>query len=116
MSGAVRSCASAWSSIECASVRYLVSCSRMVSATRAQYPIRGLLLLERPHVEIRDGPVADALVDRVGGRVREVGEEEAEAPPALEDHPRQPCREGARVAASPQLRRCVDRADADAGR
>ena len=73
---------------------------------------------ERELGRLADAAVADPLVDRVRGRVREVGVEEAEAAAASARRPRagQLGGEGGRVAAAAQLGRRVDRADADAVR
>src|ERR1051326_2657991 len=53
---------------------------------------------EYPLVGVGDWLIPDALVDRVRSRIRQVGEEEAELPAAVEQHPGLFRNERARVA------------------
>src|SRR5581483_11388000 len=69
--------------------------------------------LERHLPRRADADVADPLVDRVRGRVREVRVEEAEAPAAVEQELGELGDEARRVAVPAELRRRVDRADPD---
>src|SRR5690242_13397667 len=90
--------------------------TRLASKARSRFDTRNppceltdrrSLARERPEVGVRDGAVADALVDAVRGRVGEVGVEEAEPPPGVEQALRQRRGERARVAAAAQLGRGV---------
>ena len=72
--------------------------------------------LERPLIPVGDRLVADPGVDRIRGRVREVGEEEAERETGGEPLGGEVGDERRRVPAPAVLRRRVDGADPDAAR
>src|SRR5664280_2871190 len=80
-------------------------------AVRAASGCSGRLADEAVHVEVRDWLVADRLVDVVRGWVGQIGEEEAELAACVQLGLARRGGEGRGVAASPLLRRCVDRAD-----
>src|SRR5262249_40258823 len=75
-----------------------------------------LARLEGDLRRLADAAVADPLVHRVRGRVREVGVEEAEPAPGREETRGEVGDERARIAVPAQLRRRVDGADSDAVR
>src|SRR5688500_6795934 len=63
--------------------------------------------------DVDDGRVADRLLDLVRGRVRQVGEEEDEAPPLVELGLAHGGNERAGITAPAPFGRGIDRADAD---